>query len=162
MAAFLFSPSPGWSRQTEHAAAPSMPSASSFSSRHSLIPEVIRLREAALKIKKKSLSCFSALLPRRGLGRQYPRRPAKRCAVVSSRARLCAALAAGRTALKTSFHRECSHWFSWEKQEVGVQKVLKWGCMVLRKGILIISNTDLRGERHFTLSPIYFLSPRCV
>lgn len=164
MAAFLFSPSPGWSRQTEHATAPAMPSASSFSSRHSLIPEVIRLRKAALKIKKR-LSCFSALLPRRvlGVGRQYPRRLAKRCAVLSSRACLCAALAAGRTALKTSFHRECSHWFSWEKQEVGVQKVLKWGCMVLGKGILIISNTDLRGETHFILSPIYFLvTPVCI
>lgn len=56
---FFFSPSPGWSRQTEHATAPAMPSASSFSSRHSLIPEVIRLRKAALKIKKKSLMFLS-------------------------------------------------------------------------------------------------------
>lgn len=66
MAAFLFSPSPGWSRQTEHTTAPAMPSASSFSSRHSLVPEVIRLRKAALKIKKSLmfLSTFSSMVIR--------------------------------------------------------------------------------------------------
>lgn len=43
---------------------------------------------------------------------------------------------------ETSFHTECSGWFPERSRRSEFTKFLKWGCVVPRKRILIVSNSN--------------------
>lgn len=69
---------------------------------------------------------------------------------------------------ETSFHTECSGWFPERSRRSEFTKFLKWGCVVPRKRILIVSNSNPppRGRDISLCLPyiffVTFLSPSCV